>query len=502
VTHAPGSVTLGLGGARRHACAALCIDGRLVGACEQERITRVRAAGPNASGLPDEAIDVLLAARGLGRASLGRIATAEVWPLEASHLDSSGPLPHHLGHAATAYLTSPWQEAAVLVCDHEAPYVSVFVGRGREITPIDWRWEGPGHAALYAEAANALGFAGYGQGQHLEAFARLHPSSRIEEIDALFAYAPNRLIIDAAWLSRLGAVAREDLPARARVAAAFQNRLADLLTELLADIRRATGLSHLCVAGGLFYNTHVGARVKTAAVFEDVFVPVNPGDAGLAVGAALHASNAPPTSASPFLGPAFDAVAIKGVLDNCKLNYAWCNDRDVLSRVVDALLAGKLVGWYDGAMEWGPRALGARSILANPFAPFVLENLNRFLKHREPWRGYALSCLEPAVTGAFEGPTAAPHMECDYVPRDAEAFRHVLPGPDAALRVQTVGGGAPRRFRELLETFGKASGTPALVNTSFNGFQEPIVCSPRDAIRVYYGTGLDMLVLDRFILEK
>jgi carbamoyltransferase len=165
-------------------------------------------------------------------------------------------------------------------------------------------------------------------------------------------------------------------------------------------------------------------------------------------------------------------------------------------------MAGKLVGWFDGAMEWGPRALGARSILANPFAPFVLENLNRFLKHREPWRGYAVSCLEHAVPEAFEGPRSAPHMECDYLPRDRERFRHVVPRPEAALRVHGVGQGAPRRFRDLLEAFGQATGLPALVNTSFNGFQEPIVCSPRDAIRVYYGTGLDMLVIDRFVLEK
>jgi carbamoyltransferase len=132
----------------------------------------------------------------------------------------------------------------------------------------------------------------------------------------------------------------------------------------------------------------------------------------------------------------------------------------------------------------------------------VLENLNRFLKHREPWRGYALSGLDDDVHRLFEGPVSAPFMECDYVPRDREKFRHVLPHENAAIRAQTVDASAPRPFRDLLRTFGQATGASVLVNTSFNGFSEPIVCSPRDAVRVFYGTGLDLLVLDSFVIAK
>jgi carbamoyltransferase len=169
---------------------------------------------------------------------------------------------------------------------------------------------------------------------------------------------------------------------------------------------------------------------------------------------------------------------------------------------VDALGRGRLVGWFDGAMESGPRALGARCILASPFSPYVLENLNRFLKHRQPWRGYALSGLDSDVHTHFDGPPDSPFMECDFVPRNRERLRHVLPQPGAAVRVQTVGAQAPPAFRELLRLFGQASGTPILVNTSFNGFSEPIVCTPRDAVRVFYGTGLDMLVINGFVLTK
>ena len=169
---------------------------------------------------------------------------------------------------------------------------------------------------------------------------------------------------------------------------------------------------------------------------------------------------------------------------------------------VKALMQGLLVGWFDGAMEWGPRALGARCILANPFAPYVLENLNRFLKRREPWRGYGLSGLETAVHAHLDGPARAPFMECDYRPRDRSRFRFVLPSEDAVLRVHTVDDASPPRFRRLLEAFGEASGLPLLVNTSFNGFHEPIVCSPRDAVRVFYGSGIDVLVMQQFVLQK
>jgi carbamoyltransferase len=205
---------------------------------------------------------------------------------------------------------------------------------------------------------------------------------------------------------------------------------------------------------------------------------------------------------NPFLGPAYCAEEIKATLDNCKLTYQWASDTDATEMSVQALRKGQLIAWFDGAMEWGPRALGARSILANPFAPYVLENLNRFLRKREPWRGYALSGLEKAVGDHFDGPSCSPFMECDYVPKDRARFRHILPAPTAAVRVQTVGVAAPARFQRLLQRFGEVSEIPMLVNTSFNGFREPIVCSPNDAVRVFYGSGVDMLIIGNFVVTK
>jgi carbamoyltransferase len=250
------------------------------------------------------------------------------------------------------------------------------------------------------------------------------------------------------------------------------------------------------------YSSFFSGLAKRSGIFDEVFVPVNPGNAGLSVGTALLATGAAPRTISPFLGPAFSAHEVKATLDNCKLHYEWLSEGEVIDRTVAALSRGYLVGWFDGAMEWGPRALGARSILASPFSEYVLENLNRFLKHRPPWRSYALSGLDDDVAKLFDGPAASPYMECDYRTRDPELFRHVLPHPHGALRIQTVGRAPLPRFTALLEAFRQATGSGVLVNTSFNGFSEPIVCTARDAVRVYYGTGLDMLVIDRFVLTK
>jgi carbamoyltransferase len=272
--------------------------------------------------------------------------------------------------------------------------------------------------------------------------------------------------------------------------------------EFVEPVRARTGSPNLCLAGDFFYHSSINTLVKRSSRFEQVFVPVDPGNAGLSVGNVLQTGGGGPRPVSPFLGPSYSTQETKDTLDNCKLQYEWQSDEQTIATAVEALRRHTIVGWFDGAMEWGPRALGARCILANPFAPFVLENLNRFLKRRESWRGYAISGLEEAVAVHCDGPTGTPFMDGDYRPRDPERFAHVLPAPGAAIRVQTVGREAPPKFRRLLAAFGEATGYPFLVNTSFNGFREPIVCSPRDAVRVFYGSGLDVLVLDQFVLRK
>jgi carbamoyltransferase len=496
------SLIAGLGGARRNACVSLCTPTRVVGISEHERITRVRAASVNPSGLPDETLNELLRRSGRETSDIASFAVTDDFPrlepLRTSRFD------HHLAHAAAAFLPSPFEAATIVVCDHEPPQVSVWDGNGRSIVPVEWLWTGVGFAELYSQCANVLGFTSHGREQRLEALARLRPGERDDRAALLFGRHADGLVVSDDWKSAverwIGESGARQLPA---IASALQGRIGDLLLEFLADVRRhAPARRQLCVGGSLFNNSCFNSRVKLETGYEQVYVPINADDAGLALGAALLAAGNVRLPVTPFLGPAYTDEEIKAILDNCKLTYQWASENETITIAIDALRKGRLVAWFDGAMEWGPRALGGRSILANPFAPYVLDNLNRFLKEREVWRGYALSGLQSAVDRLFDGPDGSPFMECDYVPKDRGCFRHILPGPCATVRLHTVGLEGPPRFRALLEAFGDVTGQPILVNTSFNGFREPIVCSPRDAVRVFFGTGIDLLVLGEFVITK
>ncbi len=494
-------LVVGFSGAEHFACVAVCAPDGVLGVCEQERVTRVRGAGFNRSGLPDEALDELLRRAGRSRQDVALYVTSK----EALSRPGRFPaLDHHLSHACAAFLPSPFASAAIVVCDNEDPAVSVWRGDGTAVTRVETPWQGLGFAGFYSQCAAALGLGTVASERRMEALARYAVPSVDERAAALVSLDDHRLRLAPGWPLQIERWVRSATPEiKAPVAAALQRRLGDLVVEFLAGIRRRTrGTDRLCVGGSLFHNSYINSRVKLEAGFDEVFVPVNPGNAGLALGAALHASRRPRQDVSPFLGPAYGSEEIKAILDNCKLTYTCMSTQETVEAAVGALRKGRLVAWFDGAMEWGPRALGARSIVANPFAPYVLENLNRFLKLRDPWRGYALSGRVSAVRECFDGPGESSFMECDFTVKDRDRFRHVLPGPGPSVRVQTVDGRRSPRFAELLDAFGDACGLPILVNTSFNGFQEPIVCSPRDAIRVFFGTGVDMLILGQFVLSK
>jgi carbamoyltransferase len=495
----------GLGGAARHACVALCTERDVLGVCEQERITRVRGAGFNSTGLPDEVLDTLLARSGLQRHQVTAYGVAE--PVATLHKRPGIDLvrlDRHFALACSAFLPSPFESATIVICDRESPEMSIWTGAGATITRVDCPWEGPGLAAVYSGCAEALGFRADGSEQRMEAMARLEPARRDVRAEESVSFGANSLRLAPDWQARIESwEGTASVPERRSLAAALQSRIGDLLLEFLARVQCTTAVRSLCLGGSLFANSYFNSLVKNDGRFDGVFVPVNPADAGLSVGAALHVSGAKRRAVSPFLGPSFSAEEIKQTLDNCKLTYQWLSEADRIDFAVRALKESRLVAWFEGGMEWGPRALGARSIVANPFARYVLDNLNRFLKRREMWRGYALSGVESAVHAYFDGPQASPFMECDYVPKDRVRFREILPEPQASVRVQTVGpSDGPGGFRGLLAAFGQASGIPILVNTSFNGIREPIVCTPNDAVRLFFGSGLDVLVLGDFVITK
>jgi carbamoyltransferase len=494
----------GVSGGARNASAALARDGRLVGACAQERVTRVRGAGVGSRGFPDEALDALLEPGHTRRADVARYVVAEPTVIDTSGA-SFDRVEHHLAHASTAYYSSALRSAVVVVCDHEPPYVTVWEAKDREITRVDWPWRTEGFSGLYSRCAAAFGFGTDAAGQRLEALARLWPDTQDAALVPLLRLGDEGIVDEPSLQrfieDRIGADKDPGSPSRGRLAAAIQSRIGELFLEFLGRVKRRVGGEQLCLAGDFAYHSSMNTLARRSGPFARVFVPVDPGNAGLSAGVALRAVGPPAAPISPFLGPSYSPQEMKDTLDNCKLQYSLESEDAVIGQAVRALKNGNLVGWFDGPMEWGARALGARCILANPSAPYVLENLNRFLKRREPWRGYALSGIETAVREHFDGPETAPFMECDYRPRDPDRFLNALPRQGAAVRIQTVSDGPPR-FRRLLEAFGDATRLPFLINTSFNGFHEPIVCSPRDAVRVFYGTGIDLLIVDRFVLRK
>ena len=504
------SVIAGIAGATRNAAASLCEGGDVLAVCEQERVTRTRRAGLRPGRLPAQALETILR---VGGRDIGDVAT---YAVAESAIELPETLPverveHHRAHAATAFLTSPFSNAIVLVCDrHEDPELTVWRGDAAAVTRLEFPWSGPGFATMYSRAAQAFGFAPEGDEHRLEALARV-AARPADGALSLMTWDGERLAVSPQFGESIegllgGAGCRAAVPHVARVAHAVQQALVECLLQVVRAIKAQFGGAHLCLGGGLFYNSGFNAAVAQSGTYAHTFVPVNPGNAGVAVGAALdvtsrngdHRGRAP---LSPFLGPEYDSDEIKTTLENCKLSYDYVREAEVIDRAVKALSRGKLVGWFQGRMEWGPRALGNRSILASPVAPFVLENLNVFLKHRAAHRSYSVSVCEEDVHRYFRGPAASPFMEHDYEVFDRELLRGILPLDSTRLRVQTVSASSGP-FHALLRAFGEAAGVPILVNTSFNGFAEPIVCTPRDAVRVFYGTGLDTAIIGRFVLQK
>jgi carbamoyltransferase len=500
------SLVAGIAGIARNTATALSSCGQVVAVCEQERVTRTRHAGLAAGQLPKEALEAVLAVAGRGQRDIDTYAIAE----EDAALPTQVAVErvdHHLAHAATAFFTSDLTESAVVICDrHHQGGTTVWKADRRGITAASARTPAFALADVYSAAAEASGFRRHRDEHRFEALAQVARSGRVPL--PRITYGRNGVTVPLHFQDAVSSACAPDgsdmLRRRASVAASVQENLGDVLIEFLQDVRADTGSSSICLGGGLFFNSYLNARVAAAGLFDRVFVPVNPGSAGAAVGAALVLH--PPTDASgepltPFLGPEFGVEAIKTTLDNCKLSYDHYHEGELLDRLVTALIKGRLVGWFQGRMEWGSRALGHRSILASPLAEYALDNLNVFLKHREPYRPYSVAVTEEDCPRFFKGPPRSRFMEYDYEVLDRDLLRPILPLGTTRLRVQTVPSSAGI-FHRVLEAFGAATGVPILINTSFNGFREPIVCSPRDAVRVFYGTGLDMAVIGNFLLCK
>jgi len=438
---------------------------------------------------------------------------------------------HHLSHAASAFFLSPFERALVLTMDEDGDGKSgiVAIGEGSRLRKVrDIRYP-HSLAWLFSQITELLGFVPHAD-EHKTQWLGLGSEPLYRDVfrDMLRKSGPGSLRLDSSYL-RHGVGGRFVLsskfwqktglprpPAeltdeqRRGLAATVQQVCAEKVGEIIETLRRQHGLDDVCLAGGLFNNTLLVSALEQSVGLDHVFVPPAPGNSGTALGAALYLQHAvqnqprKPLSLDTYWGPSYSRHEIKDVLDNCKARFSFQVMRErQTDQAVQLLLAGKIIGWFQGAAEFGPRALGNRSVLASPWAPYVKENLNDFIKHREWFRPFAISVPEEDVQRYFE---------CSRLCEFMNSLGLVRPGTESLLDGFILPGGLVRlhivkketnlALWDLLKRFGLQSRAPMLLNTSFNLFGEPLVVSPLDAIRSYSCSGVDALLMDNFLLTK
>jgi len=430
---------------------------------------------------------------------------------------------HHLCHQASAFLAAPFARCAVMTLD----------GRGEHATTTYGAWS-PEHGyrslgevtmphslgMLYEQVTHHLGFLHSSDEYKVMALAALgQPAYRAVLRDQVRVGGDGRYEIAPMDLGALFGPRRErGAPMEQRhfdLAASLQAVLEETVLKICRWLRAASGEPNLAMAGGVALNCVMNSKLRDAGIFDRVWVQPAAGDAGTGLGAALWVDSQQRGAAATrtwsmehvYLGPAYDDDAIEQALRWAKLPYRRHASSDALVDATAEILArDRIVGWFQGRMEFGPRSLGARSILASPIDPEMQARLNE-LKDREDFRPVA-----PAVPhedlGAWFSPAAAndgesPFMLFVYDVAPGQAAR--IPSAchtDRTARVQTVHADTNPRFHALLKAFGARTGVPVLVNTSFNVRGEPIVCTPRNAIEAFYSTPLDALVIGSFIVEK
>jgi carbamoyltransferase len=470
-------------------------------------------------------------------------------------------LDHHLCHAASAFYASPYERALVVSLDEKGDGRAGFVGIGegtalREVSslalPHSLAW-------VYSQVTKLLGFRPHAD-EHKTQWLSIYGNSGGDpgggaaavvtgaatgaaEFTELFLEMLRREPRGPAQLNtkyfrngfagelsfthefyRRAGIAHEpaeDAPGTrvaealcAPIAAGLQRACETILYEWLAALREEFQERALCVAGGLFLNPLLVAAIEARAGYENVFVQPAAGNEGTALGAAWLVWHQQLERArmrampGPYWGPAYSNEEIKKVLDNCKAAYHWCDsDERKLGEAVRLLQAGKIVAWFQGAAEFGPRAQGNRSLLASPWAPYAKENLNDYVKHRESFRPFALAIPEERCAEYFE--CSANGRFLTTMATANEAGRKLLaPLPPGFLlagnlvRLHVVRAADNPLFWKLLNRAGENAPAPILVNTSFNLFGEPLVVTPRDAVRSYFCSGADALVAGNFLLEK
>ena len=551
---------LGINSVFHESAAALLVDGELVADVEEERFNRIKhakeAAWDNPHQLPERAIRFCLKHAGLTGRDIDHVAysfdpklrarryRAEWWDprveetfrLRLGQVQSAveellgrslGPrfhfVPHHLAHAASAYFPSGFDRAAILTIDGigESEGSSLAKGIGTRIQSIE-TFEYPHSIGfMWEEFSTYLGFSNYDASKVMglaaygnpEVFHHVFQSILRAETEN-YGLAQDFLGVQPDKYARMETmfgpprgVEDEILPRHADIAAALQAATDAAVMALVRRVKRKVPFDNLCIAGGVALNCVTNEVITRSGEFSNVFIPSAPHDAGTAIGAAfaVHCAKQkrPPQRgySTPYLGPSFKRSDILAAVKSAGLNAQRSKSpaRDAADMIAD----GKIVAWFQGRMEFGPRALGNRSLLADPRRPEMRNILNQKVKHREDFRPFAPSVMAEHADEWFEvGAHSASHAFMLFAPEVKPARRDRIPAivhKDGTARVQLVSHKSNPRFHELISAFFAKTGVPLVVNTSFND-SEPIVCTPTDAIVTFRKSGIDALFMDDVVL--
>jgi carbamoyltransferase len=463
---------------------------------------------------------------------------------------------HHESHAAAAFFPSPYNEAAVLCMDGVGEWAttSAWVGRGNQLTPL-WEIPFPHSIGLLYSAFTyytgfkvnsgeykVMGLAPYGEPKYvktiLDNLMDVKPDGTFRLNMDYFDYCTGLRMTNKKFDAMFGGPPRQPESALTQremdLARSVQEVTELVMLRLANSLHRETGLSNLCLSGGVALNCVGNGRVLREGPFHGLWIQPAAGDAGSALGAALNVHylylNQPrkcqgsgDTMRGSYLGPRFSNEEIEGSLQQLDVRYERVEDPALSRRVAEYLAEGKVIGWFQGPMEFGPRALGGRSILGDPRSEKMQSVMNLKIKYRESFRPFAPSVLRERVSEYFEMDTDSPYMllvapvvekrrrvvrpdqqqlwgiDLLNVPKsDIPAVTHV----DYSARVQTVSPDTNPRYHQLLQAFEEQTGCAVLINTSFNVRGEPIVCTPEDAYRCFMRTEMDVLVLENCLVLK
>ena len=560
-------IILGLSAFYHDSAAALVQDGRLIAAAQEERFSRKK----HDEGFPTLAVKYCLAEAGITMDDVDHVVFYDkpftkferllltyldqfprgfrsfmqaipIWmkdklwmrSLIRHELNFTGPIlfnDHHLSHAASAFLVSPYDEAALLTVDGVGEWSTSTwgVGRGIDIELLE-ETRFPHSLGLFYSAFTyylgfkvnsaeykVMGLAPYGKPTFVDQVKQTidwKPDGSFRLNTDYFDFMTGQRMTNARFDALFGAPPRQGETRLTQrefdIAASVQKVTDDIMLALASHIRRKTGMRHLCLAGGVALNCVANGRILRDAGFDDIWVQPAAGDAGGALGAAFYLWNSVLRNPRTWrmdhahYGPGFDEAECRRQLEQVGAKFTRMQESDLPRETARLIADNHVVGWFQGRMEFGPRALGGRSILGDARDPKMKDTINMKIKFREGFRPFAPSVTREAAAEYFDldAPRESPFM---LLTAEVRPDKRVIPSVthvDASARLQTVDKEVSPLYHAVIEEFGQLTGVPVIINTSFNVRGEPIVCTPADAYRCFMRTNMDDLVVGPFLMAK